>query len=104
MCHPVFHTTTAGLSRISPVMLGDELFNRALDRQFRIAIGFHVHLAPEVFVPPSVRYPQTIIASSANLMRHWDSHIILLVERAGNKCNCPARNQLTDKHYPSPDF
>src|SRR6266404_2675285 len=104
MRHAVFHATTSGLSRISPVMLGDELFNRALSWQFRIAIGFKIHLVPEVSAPPSVRYPQTIIASRVNLMRHWESHIILFVERAGNQCNCPARNQLPDKHYTSPDF
>src|SRR3979490_2744396 len=104
MCYAVFHATAAGLSRISPVMLGDDLFNRALAWQFRIAVGFHVHLAPEVLVPPSVRYPQTMIASRANLMRHWESHIILLVECAGNECICPTRNQLPDEHYTSPDF
>src|SRR6202049_4393862 len=37
-------------------------------------------------------------------MRHWESYIILLVERAGNECNCPARNHLPDEHHPSPDF
>src|SRR6266404_5924681 len=104
MCHAVFHATTAWLSSISPVVLGDELFNRALAWHFRIAIGFKVDRAPAVFAPPSVRHPQTIIASRANLMRHWKSHIILFVERAGNECNCPARNHLLDEHHPSPDF
>src|SRR5258707_323260 len=104
MCHAVFHATTSGLGRISPVMLGDELFKRALAWQFRFAIGFKVHLAPAVFAPPSVRHPEMTIASSANLMRHWESHIILFVKRAGNERNCHARNQLPDEHHPSPHF
>src|SRR4029077_6871172 len=104
MCHAVFHGITAGLSRISPVMLGDELLNRALAWQYRIASGFKVDLAPAVIGPPSVRHTQTISASRANLMRHCDSHIVLFVEPAGNECNCPSWNQLPNEYHPSPEF
>src|SRR5208282_6336441 len=97
MRYAVFHATAPGLRRISPVVLGDELFNRALAWQFRIALGFKVDTAPAVPAPPSVRHPQTIIANGANLVRHRQSHIIFVVERAGKECNRPARNHLTDE-------
>src|SRR5260370_31569839 len=104
MRHAIFHAAPIELCRISPVVLGTKRVNRALARQFRIAIGFKIDLVPALPAPPSVCHPQTIIANRANLVRHGESNIIFVVEPAGNECGRPARNHLVYEHHTSPDF
>src|ERR1035438_5520077 len=61
-------------------------------------------MTPAISVLPTVSGFQTIISNRANLVRHGESQIIFVVERAGNDGNRAARDHFADEHDSPADF
>ena len=93
----VFDATTRSLSRIAPVVFGDELFQTPVLRKFGKAYGSGRELAPPVANLPSVlgRIPERFCLE---MMLHRETHIVLAVHESGGHRDRVSRHNLRDEN------
>ncbi len=96
----ILHAAAVALGRVSPVMLGDELLFRAISQRCGIALRMKAEFAPVAAKFPSIRGVDAAlgVGASANLMRHGQRQVILVIERSRNEGYGRARYDLTDEN------
>src|SRR2546430_2260914 len=89
----IFQTAAVTLQRVSPIMFGDKLSERARRSEARLAVSFHLQPIPFPGITPTVFNPFAV-----TLMTHRQGDIVLVVEPACNRGNRVPRHDLLEKH------
>src|SRR5262249_24192067 len=101
MFDPVFFGSAVALSRVSPVMLGDELCLGARGRTYRPPARSHFQMMPSVpDAPPIADASRRALrrAVESELVRHRDGGVGLVVPPPGDEYDCSSRHDFPDEH------
>jgi hypothetical protein len=96
MRYVIFDTLTASLSRITPVVFGDELFQTALWRMCWMADCLRGEPAPLTADLPLI-LRRFIHSFSFNAVLHRKMYIVFSVHDPSRRCNRTSRDDLGDK-------
>jgi len=96
----IFEATTASLSRITPIVFGDELFQTRLLRIYWNAYGLRREPAPLVANLPLVlgRLAQPL---RPNAVPHRKIYVVLTVDEASGGRNCASGHDLGNENNSS---
>src|SRR5215472_6574849 len=103
MLHTVFQASSIALRRISPIVLDDELFQRALSRKIRIAAHRYAQLPPVMRARPGVVNGHTSV-TAFQTMRGRPGYISLVVKDARDRRHGPVRDDLANERHASFQF
>src|SRR6266404_424027 len=85
--NPILQASTTFLCCIAPVMLSDELLVRTFYRSDRASGYAQIHSVPTASGTPSVLHYKSGVTVPVDLVRHGQSHVILVIKAASDRCN-----------------
>src|SRR5262245_14206422 len=93
MLHPILNGTAARLHGVAPVVLRDELFERAWRRSCRLALAFYIEVGPAGggAEPVLNLEPSAFAHWSRDAMAHGRRHIALAIDGARHRRDRPSR-------------
>ena len=96
----ILHAPAIALDGVTPIVFGDKLLLRAIQQRSGIALRMKADFAPVAMESPSMRRLDAAlgIIVPANLVRHGQRYVILVVECSRNQGNGSARHDLADEY------